>query len=186
MKKNMFLKIAIPIAMVVIVAGIWVSQNAKDPNQSSTQASSSEANQEVKGDGEEGFALHISSVDLPTLVENELPIIIDFGADECVPCKEMAPVLETLNTEMQGKAIVQFVDVWKSPEAAQDFPVQVVPTQIFVNADGTPYYPSEEVASAIQLTMYSNNESGEHVYTAHQGGLTEDQMRMILADMGVE
>ncbi|OLN32939.1 Thioredoxin [Desulfosporosinus metallidurans] len=40
--------------------------------------------------------------------------MIDFGADSCVPCKEMAPVLKKLNTEMQGKAIVKFVDVWKN------------------------------------------------------------------------
>ncbi len=46
------------------------------------------------------------------------PIIIDFGADSCIPCKEMAPVLKKLNEEWQGKVIVKFVDVWKYPDAA--------------------------------------------------------------------
>jgi thioredoxin 1 len=43
-----------------------------------------------------------------------VPFVIDFGSDSCIPCKEMAPVLETLHEEFQGKAIVHFVDVWKN------------------------------------------------------------------------
>ena len=34
--------------------------------------------------------------------------------------------------------------------------------------------------------MYSHRETGEHVFTVHQGGLTEEQMRMILKELGVE
>ena len=67
--------------------------------------------------------------------------MIDFGANSCIPCKEMAPILKTLNAEMQGKAIIKFVDVWKNTDAANDFPVQVIPTQVLIAADGTPYAP---------------------------------------------
>ena len=117
------------------------------------------------------------------LTSYELPIIIDFGADSCIPCKEMAPVLKTLNVEMQGAAIIKFVDVWKNEDVANDFPIQVIPTQIFINADGTPYVPSDDIK--IEFTMYSTKDTNEHVFTIHQGGLTEDQMRRILTDMGV-
>ncbi len=110
-------------------------------------------------------------------------MIIDFGADECVPCKEMAPVLEHLNADYMDKAIIKFVDVWKTPQAASGFPVQVIPTQIFVNADGTPYVPSEDLG--IQFIMYSDDTTNEHIFTAHQGGLTEDQLELVLKDMGV-
>jgi thioredoxin 1 len=95
----------------------------------------------------------------------------------------MAPVLKTLNAEKQGEAIIKFVDVWKNGDAARDFPVQVIPTQVFINADGTPYVPSDDIE--IKFTMYSKKDTDEHVFTVHQGGLTENQMRAILADMGV-
>ena len=47
----------------------------------------------------------------------------------------MAPVLKTMNAAMRGKAIIKFVDVWKHTTAADEFPVQVIPTQVIVNAD---------------------------------------------------
>jgi thioredoxin 1 len=95
----------------------------------------------------------------------------------------MAPVLETMNAEMQGKAIIKFVDVWKHAEAADGFPIQVIPTQVLINTDGTPYVPSDDIE--VEFTMYSYKETGEHAFTVHQGGLTEEQMRAILEDMGV-
>ena len=125
-------------------------------------------------------------MDVEALAEYGIPAIIDYGADSCVPCKEMAPVLETLNEEMYGKAFIKFADVWQYADAASNVPVQVIPTQVLVNADGTPFVPSEELASQIQFTMYGHRDTGEHVFTVHQGGLTEEQMRLILAEMGVK
>lgn len=95
----------------------------------------------------------------------------------------MAPVLKALNEQMQGKAIIKFVDVWKNGEAANGFPIQVIPTQVLINSDGTPYVPSKDIQ--INFTMYSTRDTNEHVFTVHQGGLNEDQMRLILNDMGV-
>lgn len=65
-------------------------------------------------------------------------------------------------------------------------PVQVIPTQVLFNADGTPFVPSDELAKEIQFDMYSHKESGEYIFTVHQGGLTEEQMWAILKEMGVE
>lgn len=96
----------------------------------------------------------------------------------------MAPVLKTLNAEMQGKAIIKFVDVWKNGEVAKDFPIQVIPTQVIIKADGKPYVPSDDIQ--IKFDMYSHKDTGEHAFTVHQGGLTEEQMRAILADMEVD
>ncbi len=161
-------QIAIPVFMALAVSIIWYTQNNAEPLQSTH-------------DGE--FPLTISSVDLEELSTNNMPIIIDFGADECEPCKAMEPVLLKLNDDMQGKAIIQFVDVWKNPSASTGFPVKVIPTQVFVNADGSAYVPSDDLG--IEFLMYANNDD-EHVITMHEGGLTEEQMLLILADMGVE
>ena len=177
MKNSKLAKVLVPVLMICVVAGIWFTQNQATKEQEKKDSLAA-----VEGE----FPLNITSVDLETLATHELPIIVDFGADECVPCKQMAPVLVTLNEEMQGKAIVQFADVWKAPEAAAGFPVQVIPTQVLINADGTPYVPSDEIASTIGFMMYADKDTEEHIFTTHQGGLTEEQMRLILADMGVE
>ena len=79
----------------------------------------------------------------------------------------LAPVLKKLNSEMQGKAIIKFVDVWKHDGSAKDFPVQVIPTQVIYYADGKPYTPNEDLG--IELTMYSTKDTNEHIFTVHQG-----------------
>ena len=64
------------------------------------------------------------------------PTVADFGARTCIPCKKMAPILEELNRELKGKANVTFTDVWATPAHAQDYRIQMIPTQIFFDAKG--------------------------------------------------
>ncbi len=171
-KKKLLLRIVVPVFIAIALTVIWVVKTHPIPTPIDEQTGNIA-----------DFVLEATSIDLDALKEYNLPIIIDFGADSCIPCKEMAPVLKTLNAEMQGKAIIKFVDVWKNGEAANDFPIQVIPTQVLINADGTPYVPSDDIG--IKFDMYSFQDTGEHTFTVHQGGLTADQMRAILADMGV-
>jgi thioredoxin 1 len=65
-----------------------------------------------------------------------LPKLIDLGADKCIPCKMMAPILEELKTEYQGRMEVVFIDVWKNPGAGDAYGVQTIPTQIFFDPSG--------------------------------------------------
>lgn len=64
------------------------------------------------------------------------PTIIDLGARTCIPCKKMAPILESLSGEYHGRANVLFIDVWEDKVSAQNFRVQMIPTQIFFNPQG--------------------------------------------------
>lgn len=171
-KKQLWLRIGIIAAVVIVIGAIFIVKNIaeKEPNTFSGET----------------YPLKLTVTDLDTIKAYGIPTVIDFGSDSCIPCKEMAPVLEKLNAEWQGKAAVQFMDVWKYTDGVSDFPVQVIPTQVFFNADGTPFSPSEELQKKIQLDMYSDKTSGEHIFTVHQGGITEEQMRMIFAEMGVE
>ena len=159
--------------IVLAVTGIFVWKNADKTSSGISQESVQE------------YPLKITSVHLAEIKEYGIPTVIDFGSDSCIPCKEMAPVLERLNAQWQGVAAVQFMDVWKYTEGVSDFPVQVIPTQIFFTAEGKPFVPSESLAAQIAFTLYSSRETGEHVFTVHQGGITEEQMRKVFAEMGV-
>lgn len=184
MDTKKLIRIVVPVLIILIVAGIWITKNVGTVEKEPFVLHSDVGDAQVAGDT--NFELEAETIDLEALTAYNLPIIIDFGSDSCIPCKEMAPVLITLNAEMRGKAIIKFVDVWKHTNAANGFPVQVIPTQVIINADGTPYVPSDWVQdSGIEFTMYSSRETGEHIFTVHQGGLTEVDMRRILSDMGV-
>jgi thioredoxin 1 len=73
----------------------------------------------------------------PTNSQTALPRLVDLGAGKCIPCKQMAPVLEELKREYAGRMEVVFIDVWKSPDAGKAYGVEMIPTQIFYDAGGT-------------------------------------------------
>ena len=62
--------------------------------------------------------------------------LVDLGADSCIPCKMMAPILTKLKAEYAGKAEVAFIDVWKNPGAGKEYGIRVIPTQIFYDKTG--------------------------------------------------
>lgn len=70
--------------------------------------------------------------------EIKLPALMDFGAKKCIPCKEMAPILEKLEKEYKGIFTVKFIDVWmtENAEEAKKFKIETIPTQIFMDKNG--------------------------------------------------
>ena len=184
--KNNKLKIVIPIIVAALILIVWIIKNGNDNQISNLNQKQSDSlvTEALTEQNSSDFALHVTSnLDMEQLKSYGLPIIIDFGADSCIPCKEMAPVLEELNESLRGKAIIKFVDVWKYKEIGQNFPIQVIPTQFFFDKDGNPYSPSDDLD--IKLTKYNKNDSNEHVYTVHEGGLTKDQMLTVLKELGL-
>jgi thioredoxin 1 len=69
----------------------------------------------------------------------ELPAIVDFYADWCGPCKMVAPVLEQLSEEYEGKLVIYKVDTDAEQEVAAIFGIQSIPTFLFIpGQNGTP------------------------------------------------
>ena len=64
------------------------------------------------------------------LIQDEKPVLVDFFAEWCGPCKMMAPVLQEFSKEMEGKMKVIKVDVDKNQKAATSYQIQGVPTLI--------------------------------------------------------
>jgi thioredoxin 1 len=74
--------------------------------------------------------------DFSSLPVKGMVTMIDLGATECVPCKLMAPIMEKMEKQYDGKAAIVFIDVWKHREQARRFGIRAIPTQIFFNENG--------------------------------------------------
>lgn len=72
----------------------------------------------------------------PSSAAAALPRLVDLGAGRCIPCKAMAPILEELRKEQADQFDVVFIDVWENPDAAKPYAINLIPTQIFLDADG--------------------------------------------------
>ena len=67
--------------------------------------------------------------------ESNLPVVVDFWAEWCGPCKQIGPALEELSTEMEGKIKIVKVDVDSNPSAAAALGVRGIPA-LFLFKDG--------------------------------------------------
>jgi thioredoxin 1 len=88
-----------------------------------------------------GFLFFLSAQPTSAGSYKEVPVkgmvtLVDLGANACIPCKLMAPIMTKLEKDYQGKAAVVFIDVWKFPDQAKPFNIQVIPTQIFYDKTG--------------------------------------------------
>ena len=67
-----------------------------------------------------------------TVLQSQTPVIVDFWAPWCGPCKMVAPILEKLAKEFDGKVVVAKVNTDENPEWAGKYGVQGIPTMLFV------------------------------------------------------
>jgi len=108
-----FLLIIIPIMMT----------RASLPGQSSSSASAAQGAVLVTNNLELDFSKHKVT-------------FIELGADRCIPCKAMQPIMKEIAEEYAGKIQVIFYDVWKDPAPARKYAIQLIPTQVFIDQSG--------------------------------------------------
>jgi thioredoxin len=93
--------------------------------------------------------------------EGNLPVIIDFYATWCGPCRQLSPIVEELAKKYEGKIIVYKVDTDKEPQLAQSMGIQSLPTLFFIPAKGQPRtsigsVPRETLEKAIHEVLLVN------------------------------
>ena len=70
--------------------------------------------------------------------EGDLPAVVDFYADWCGPCKMVAPIIEELSSEYDGKVRFYKVDTDAEPELSMAFGIQSIPSLLFIPVVGKP------------------------------------------------
>ena len=94
--------------------------------------------------------------------EGELPCLIDFYADWCGPCKMVAPILEELSKEFDGKINIYKVNTEEEQELASAFGIQSIPSLLFCPKDGKPQMamgalPKQAMTDAINEVLLASN-----------------------------
>ena len=94
--------------------------------------------------------------------EGELPCLIDFYADWCGPCKMVAPILEELAKEFDGKINIYKVNTEEQQELAGAFGIQSIPSLLFCPKDGKPQMamgalPKQAMTDAINEVLLASN-----------------------------
>jgi thioredoxin 1 len=90
--------------------------------------------------------------------EGKLPVIIDFYASWCGPCRQLSPRVEEIAKEYAGKIVVYKVDTDAEQELAQNMGIQSLPTLLFIPVNGKPQatmgaVPKETLVKAVQEVL---------------------------------
>ena len=76
--------------------------------------------------------MEITKENFNEIVNSGKPVVVDFWATWCGPCRRVAPVMEQLSEEYEGQAIVGKVDVEEQDELAAQFGIRNIPTVLFI------------------------------------------------------
>ena len=102
---NMITRLIIIVVVIAAAAAVLIFKNSR-------KTSAPIAPVQAKQDANSAAA--------PITVNKKIPRLVDLGANKCIPCKMMKPILESLKTEYAGRMEVVFIDVWENPAQAEN------------------------------------------------------------------
>lgn len=78
------------------------------------------------------MALEITDASIEDLLKSDKPLVIDFWAEWCGPCRMIGPIVEELATEYEGKVTIGKVDVDNNDEITSKYGIRNIPTILFI------------------------------------------------------
>lgn len=114
---NTMTRIVTVAAVIAAAALAFIAKQPKQPHSSTTAEAA-------------------ATVTASEAVAAKLPKLLDLGAGKCIPCKMMKPILDDLKVNYADSFITEFIDVWENPDAGKQYGIDVIPTQIFYDAEG--------------------------------------------------
>lgn len=90
-----------------------------------------------------------------SIINSSKPVLVDFFAEWCGPCKTMSPILKEVKTQLGDRSTIIKVDIDKNPEAANVYQVRSVPT-LMIFKNGKPVWKQSGVVQANELIRLFN------------------------------
>ena len=115
---------------VVVTLLIFIFSTSFCSHASGEQANEPKTKQKAKS--EENLIISSEQLDF----SKHKVTFIELGADKCIPCKAMQPIMREIAQKYKGTIQVVFYDVWKTPKYAKDYGIQMIPTQVFIDKNG--------------------------------------------------
>ena len=118
------------VALVVLVS--CNGKNEQGANEGDGDNKTAQSEMPVASPGDEGQDEWTKQ----TTIMSSKPMVIDFFATWCGPCKQLSPILDELENKHKGDVIFKRIDVDKEPELAQEFGVEAIPMLLFITPKG--------------------------------------------------
>lgn len=147
-KRSWIIAVALLVVMIVVIIGAAATKRTAPKSKQQPQAKMTQAKSVSK--------------------QPALPKLVDVGAEKCIPCKMMIPVLDQLEKEYKGKLLVEFIDAWKHPSAKTKYRIKMIPTQILYDAKGKEiarhegYFPKEDIIAEFKKHGIKLDTGGKH------------------------
>ncbi len=119
-KKRNIIKWSIVLLGIVIAGVLWGMGNFTKPPQAEV------ISEPPTNTGE----------DLKKALLSLKPVLVDFGSNKCIPCRQLRPILREIEKEYKGKAHVLIIDVFELRDLAREHRIQLIPTLVFFDRSG--------------------------------------------------
>lgn len=191
MNKTQVKKIISIILILVVVGILFGIYTYKNKSNQSTE------NNRIVSEAQDGSKSNSSSndggnfnnsietdepIDYDGIVKEGKSLILIFGSEDCIACRQLKPVMEKLSDKYEGKIYIKYVDIVKHPDFYDNYKFQYIPSLIFFKNDGTPYIPSKEYIDEYNFEI-AKDDSGNAKYTLHQGALPQEILENIIQEL---
>lgn len=142
------------VLLTILLLSACNAKTDKDPISTADSGATPASLTEAAGPAQPG-----SEPDSLSGLVKPLVTFIELGAESCIPCKMMQPVMKEIAAEYEGLVKVVFYDLYKEREAGQKYRVRVMPTQVFLDAEGREFsrhegfYPKDQLKAMLDAYL---------------------------------